>query len=193
MDTIPGTNRHLTLHPQSAPILNANQKYEKNKGIFMRYELFGASCVALFFCALFTGCTSPTQAQISPVETAAATTTTPAPSGISPAVTVTTPEFVIPLPPAQFVDLQLTKDRPTSKIHLLYNGGPGEVALQTIRMRVTQPDGTVTDQYMDNGNQPNRGDELIIQGSRGSDHVEVWVTSAGKVYKTIDQQLMSMQ
>ena len=158
----------------------------------MRYELISAVCVALFFSALFAGCTSPTQAEIRPVNTVTAATTTVS-AGTSQVATVTTPEVVVTLPSAQFVDLQLTKDRPTSQIHLLYNGGPGEFALQTVRMRVTQPDGTVTDQYMDNGNKPNRGDELVLPGSRGSDHVEVWVTSAGKVYKTIDQQLMSMQ
>jgi len=159
----------------------------------MRYEPLAAACVALFFCGLFVGCTSPTQAQISPVGAANATTTFPVTGETSPSAPMTTVEPVVTLPPAQFVDLQLTKDRPTSEIHLLYNGGPGEIALQTVRMQVTWPDGTVTDQYMDNGNQPSRGDELVIQGSRGSDHVEVWVTSSGRIYKTIDQQLMSMQ
>jgi hypothetical protein len=158
----------------------------------MRTRLIAAASVALFFCGLFAGCTSPTQAEIRPVETVAGATT-PTVAQTSPAAPVTTVEPVVTLPPAQFVDLQVTKDRPTSKIHLLYNGGPGEFALQAIRMRVTQSDGTVTDQYMDNGNQPRGGDELVLPGSRGSDHVEVWVTSAGKIYKIIDQQLMSMQ
>jgi hypothetical protein len=105
----------------------------------------------------------------------------------------TTFESVVALPPNLMVDLVLSKDRPTSQIHLLYNGGPGEIFVQTVRMKVTRSDGTVTDELMDGGNQPKRGDELIIQGTNTGDHCEVWVTTAGKVYKVIDQDLYSMQ
>jgi hypothetical protein len=91
------------------------------------------------------------------------------------------------------VNLVLSKDRPTSQIHLLYNGGTGEIFVQNVRMKVTRSDGTVTDELMDGGNQPKRGDELIVQGTKTGDHCEVWVTTAGKIYKVIDQDLYSMQ
>ncbi len=157
----------------------------------MRYTTIAATCIALLFCALFAGCTSPTQAEIKPVATTVATTV-PAPITTVAEVT-TTFESVVSLPPNMMVNLVLSKDRPTSQIHLLYNGGTGEIFVQNVRMKVTRSDGTVTDELMDGGNQPKRGDELIVQGTKTGDHCEVWVTTAGKIYKVIDQDLYSMQ
>jgi hypothetical protein len=157
----------------------------------MRYTTIAATCIVLLFYALFAGCTSPTQAEIKPVATTVATTVPVTTTTV--AEVTTTFESVVALPPNLMVDLVLSKDRPTSQIHLLYNGGPGEIFVQTVRMKVTRSDGTVTDELMDGGNQPKRGDELIIQGTNTGDHCEVWVTTAGKVYKVIDQDLYSMQ
>jgi hypothetical protein len=157
----------------------------------MRYTTIAATCIVLLFYALFAGCTSPTQAEIKPVATTVATTVPVTTTTV--AEVTTTFESVVALPPNLMVDLVLSKDRPTSQIHLLYNGGPGEIFVQTVRMKVTRSDGTVTDELMDGGNQPKRGDELIIQGTNTGDHCEVWVTTAGKVYKVIDQDLHSMQ
>ncbi|MGA2698441.1 MAG: hypothetical protein ABSE74_02245 [Methanoregula sp.] len=157
----------------------------------MRYTTIAATCIVLLFCALFAGCTSPTQAEIKPVAT---TVTATMPATTPPVAEVTTTfESVVSLPPNLMVDLELTKDRPTSQIHLLYNGGPGEIFVQNVTMKVTRSDGTITEQLMDGGLQPKRGDELIVQGTRTGDQCEVWVTTAGKVYKVIDQNLYSMQ
>jgi hypothetical protein len=164
----------------------------KNERLFMRYTTTAATCIVLLFCALFAGCTSPTQAEIKPVVTTVATTV---PATTTPVAEVTTTfESVVALPSNLMVDLELTKDRPTGEITLLYNGGSGEQLIQSVRMRVTLPDGTVTDQLMNNGGQLYRGSQLVIQGTRsGSDHCEVWVTTAGKVYKTVDQNVTAMQ
>ncbi len=105
----------------------------------------------------------------------------------------TTFESVVSLPSNLMVALVLSKDRPTSQIHLLYNGGPGEIFVQNVTMKVTRSDGTVTTQVMDGGNQPKIGDELIVTGTRNGDHCEVWVATAGNIYKVIDQNLSSMQ
>jgi len=157
----------------------------------MKYAKLAAACIALFFCALFAGCTSPTQAQIQPVDTAV---TTSVPETTATVVeTTTTLESVVPLPAEMYVDLQLTKDRPTSSIHLLYNGGKGEIFVQSVRMKVTRSDGTVTDELLDGGIRPKRGDELVVQGTRTGDHCEVWVTTSGKIYKVIDQNLYPIQ
>ena len=157
----------------------------------MKYATIAAICITLFFCALFAGCTSPTQAEIKPVGT---TVTTPVPETTATVVeTTTTLESVVPLPANLYVDLQLTKDRPTSNIHLLYNGGNGEIYVQSVRMKVTRSDGTVTDQLMDGGNQPRRGDEMVVLGTRNGDYCEVWVTTSGKVYKIIDENLYAIQ
>ncbi|MEN6444130.1 MAG: hypothetical protein ABFC71_10320 [Methanoregula sp.] len=145
---------------------------------------------ALICCALFAGCTSPSEVAITPVETTGPQTATTA-AVTSPPTPITTLDLVVTLPPEQFVDLQLTKDRTDGTIHLLYNGGMGEGYVQSIRMVVTLSDGTVINRVMDAGQKPRRGDEIIIVGSRGSDRSEVYVTSSGKEYKVIDESIMS--
>ncbi|MCX6689725.1 MAG: hypothetical protein NTZ39_08595 [Methanoregula sp.] len=158
----------------------------------MKPAIILVAVAVLACCALIAGCTSPTAAEIKPVETPVMTssgtiipTSTPEP--------VATIDLVVTLPTEQFVDLQLTKDRTNGEIHLLYNGGKGEISIQNIQMKVTFPDGTVINQYMDDGKKPRRGDELIIPGTRGSDRCEVYVTSSGTVYKIMDQPLMSVR
>jgi hypothetical protein len=157
----------------------------------MRYTTIAAACIVLLFCALFAGCTSPTQAEIKPVATPVTTTV----SATTPQVTevTTTFESVVSLPSNLMVALVLSKDRPTSQIHLLYNGGPGEIFVQNVTLKVTRSDGTVTTQVMDGGLQPKIGDELIVTGTRTGDRCEVWVATAGNVYKVIDKNLYAMQ
>ncbi len=158
----------------------------------MKRAIILAAFATLVSCALIAGCTSPTQAVITPAETTVVTLfTTPIPT-----ISVTlgpSLDLVETLPSGQFVDLQLTKDRTNSEIHLLFNGGKGEVSVQKIRMKVTRSDGAVIDQYMDDGQKPQRGDELVIGGTHGSDRCEVWVTTGNKVYKVMDQPLLSMR
>ncbi len=158
----------------------------------MKRAIILAAFAMLACCALIAGCTSPTQAVITPAETTVVTLpATPAP--LLPVTPVATLDLVVPLPPEQFVDLQLTKDRTNGEIHLLYNGGKGEIYVQKIRMKVTLSDGRIIDQYMDDGQKPRRGDELVIGGTRGSDRCEVYVTSSNKIYKVMDQPLISMR
>jgi hypothetical protein len=164
----------------------------KFKAISMKSTLFLLTALLLLLCALSAGCTSPTQAEIKPVDTSTPLTTLPTPVSTSVATVVSTPVAVDTLPAEQFVDLQLTKERPDFSLHLLYNGGKGEVFVQNIMMRVTRSDGQVIENYLNDGQRkPRRGDELVIQGSRGSDRVEVFVTSAGKTYKAIDKPMLT--
>jgi len=155
----------------------------------MKSPLFLLTAFVLVLCALLAGCTSPTQAEIKPVDIL---TPIPSPVTSSIATVVATPLAVDTLPPEQFVDLQLTKERPDFSLHLLYNGGKGELFVQNIMMKVTRSDGQVIQQYLNDGQRkPRRGDELVIQGSRGNDRVEVFVTSAGKTYKVIDKPMIT--
>ena len=156
----------------------------------MKRAIILAAFAALICCALIAGCTSPTQAVITPAETTVVTLFTTTTPSVTPVPSL---DLVATLPPEQFVDLQLTKDRTNGEIHLLFNGGTGEVYVQNIRMKVTRSDGTVIDQYMDDGQKPRRGDELVIGGTRGTDRCEVWVTTGNKVYKVMDQPLLSMR
>ncbi len=152
-----------------------------------------AFCGLLIALVLATGCTSPTDSTFGPFGTPAQTPTevlTP-PSGTA---TLPTPEAIVTLPAEQFVDIAIMKERPDASIHLLYNGGPGEITVQGIMMRVTRSDGQVIEKYLnDNARKPRRGDELVIQGTRGNDRVEVYVTSAGKIYRVYDQPIISLQ
>ena len=104
---------------------------------------------------------------------------------------MSTPVPVETLPEEQYVSLELSKERPDFTIHLLYNGGKGEIFVQNIMMRVTRSDGQVTEEYMNgNSRKPQRGDELVMEGTRGNDRAEVFVTSAGRTYKVIDRPLV---
>jgi hypothetical protein len=146
--------------------------------------------LGLMLCALSAGCTSPTQTEIKTIETTVpvplTTTSTPA------ATVISTPVAIETLPAEQYVDIQVEKQRPDATIHLLYNGGKGEIFVQSVMMRVTRSDGTVEEKFLnDNTRKPSRGDELVIDGSRNIDQVAVFLTSAGKTYKIFDKSLTS--
>jgi hypothetical protein len=143
----------------------------------------------LILCALLAGCTSPTGAGIKTAGTTAPPTSPPLTTSVT--TVIPTPIPVETLPEEQFVDLVLSKQRPDSSIHLLYNGGKGEVAVQNIMMKVTLSNGQVVQQLMNDGDRkPRRGDELVIEGTRGTDFVQVYLTSNGKTYKIIEEPLV---
>jgi len=155
----------------------------------MKCTVFLAAMFVLMFCALFAGCTSPTEAKIKPLET---TVPTPPPTTTSPstATVVPIPQSVETIPYEQNVDIHVEKQRPDASIHLLFYGGQGEGYVQNIMMRVTRSDGTVEEKYMNDGIlKPRRYDELVMDGSRGVDQVAVFITSLGKTYKVFDSPL----
>ncbi|MFZ0005150.1 MAG: hypothetical protein WCC86_10100 [Methanoregula sp.] len=158
----------------------------------MRFLLLTVAGCMLLFCVLFAGCTSPTQAQIQPfstIVTTQASETTVTVISAEP----TTLEPVSPLPPNQGIYLSLTKDRTNGKITLLCNNGPGLIVTQAIEMKITRADGSVVDEFMNNGGEITSGSEIVVQGTLdGTDHAVVWVTSAGKIYKVIDQDISSI-
>ena len=156
----------------------------------MKYSTILSATVMLVLCALLSGCTSPTASELKPAETPPVQTTLP-PTSTSVATVVATPDAVETLPAESFVDLQISKQRPDSSIHLLYNGGKGEIAVQNILLKVTRSDGTVTENYMNDGTRkPRRGDELVVDGTRGKDQVQVFVTTSGRTYKVIDKPIL---
>jgi hypothetical protein len=92
------------------------------------------------------------------------------------------------MPGPQQVNLELTKDRPTSEIHLSYQGGPGDVFTQKIVLRVYSSATAYQEYVMSDGRKPIPGNEIVAPGTRGSDRCVVFVTSGGYVYKVLDQQ-----
>lgn len=153
----------------------------------MKYHVITGAALALVLLVACSGCADTPK---TPPVTTVPTTEIPTPA-LTAVVTTATPEALRTLPPEQAVDLQLSKDRTYSDITLHYNGGKGLMFVQKIMMRVTRPDGTVEEQYMRDGRKPQQGDEIVIHGTpRGSDRCEVYVTSAGTVYKVKDESLM---
>jgi hypothetical protein len=150
----------------------------------------------LLLCVLAAGCTSeivdglmatPTPVPTTAIPTAVVTkpltlpVTTPSP--------VPTTEPVQTLPPERQVTLVLTKDRPTSEIHLQFQGGPGELTINRVMMRVYSSETEYAEFIMSQGQKPLPGDEIIVQGTRGGDRCEVFVISAGTRYKVMDERV----
>ncbi len=156
----------------------------------MKCTIILVAALGLVLCALSAGCTSPTQVEIKPLETIVPPPPTVTSTSSSTATVVSTPFAVETLPAGQNIDIQIEKQRPDATIHLLYNGGEGEMFVQNVMMRVTRSDGQVEEQYLnDKTRKPRRGDELVMAGSRGSDQVVVFLTSSGKTYRIIDKPL----
>jgi len=156
----------------------------------MKCTIILVAALGLVLCALSAGCTSPTQAEIKPLETTVPTPPPATPPSTSTATVVSTPLAVETLPAGQTVAIQIEKQRPDATIHLLYNGGEGEMFVQNVMMRVTRSDGQVEEQYLnDKIRKPRRGDELVMAGTRGSDQVVVFLTSSGKTYRIFDKPL----
>jgi hypothetical protein len=159
----------------------------------MRYLILAAACSAIFFSALFAGCTSPTQAEIPPVGTPVVT---PAGTTLTVAPVTTTAEPVVLLPANQMISLSLTKDRPTGKITLQCSGGPGMSSAQVIDLTVTRADGTVEDKQLTNDNdigQISSDAAITLPGTLdGTDRAQVHVTIGGKTYQVIDENVTSV-
>jgi hypothetical protein len=151
----------------------------------------------LLGCIVLPGCTSESDGGI-PVTTAplpikpATPAATPAPepaASVTTPTTVPTPEPVQILPSERQVNLLLTKDRPTSEIHLLFQGGPGEIYVTRIIMRVYTSETAYQEYIMSRGSKPIPGDEIVAPGTRGGDRCEVFVISAGSRFKVIDERV----
>ena len=157
-----------------------------------------ATILALLLCVLVSGCTSdfgdkflatPTPVQATfpeTVPTMVPTTQLTIETTITPAPTT---EPVQVLPPERQVNLVLTKDRPTSEIHLLFQGGPGEIYINRVMMRVYTSDTVYTEYIMSKGSKPLPGDEIVAPGTRSGDRCEVFVISAGARYKVMDEKV----
>jgi hypothetical protein len=149
------------------------------------------TALAVLLCVLVSGCTTTAPA---PVATPAPTPEpTPVPTTVAPVATTSVGnEPVQALPTAQQISLSLTKDRPTSEIHLLYEGGPGNLYTNTIVMRVYSSPTEYKEYTMNDGKKLAAGMEIVAKGTRGSDRCEVFVTSSGVRYKVMDQQVIAM-
>jgi len=149
--------------------------------------------LVLVLCISLSGCTD-LFGTAPPAATVTTATPTPLPT-TAPVVMTTatlppTTEPVRPLPSEQQVTLLLTKDRPTSEIHLLYQGGRGDIFLTRVTMRVYSSDTAYQEYIMSNGRKPRINDEIVAPGTREPDRCEVFVISSGIRYKVTDERVM---
>ncbi len=79
-----------------------------------------------------------------------------------------------------------TQTIPAGEIVAHFDGGKGINFVSRIEVRVTRPDGSTDVKIL----QPEVGKEVEIEGTQGTDRVEVTAyMKSGKVYKIIDQQM----
>lgn len=136
-----------------------------------------------------TGTATPTSL-VTPVP---ATTPQPAVPSVLQTAPQTTPDpfpqKVTDLPPSIAVDIGLIKDRVYNTITVTFIGGPGQVLVKNILVRVTTSDGVVEQKNIPVGNQVSTGASVDMKGTRGSDRVEVFVTIGGVMYKLRDENM----
>jgi hypothetical protein len=183
----PLTGFAIFSHPRS------NEKteiYIKIKLFVMKRAVLLPLVVVVLLCVLSPGCTFLPGSN-PPATTEPTTPPTPAPTTepVTTATPVPTPtyEAIQILPRERQVNVVLTKDRPTSEIHLQYQGGPGEMFVNKIFMRVYSSESVYQEYAMSDGKKPRVGDEIVVMGTRGYDRCEVFVISAGTRYKVLDQ------
>jgi hypothetical protein len=156
----------------------------------MRYIVIPVLAIVILLCILLSGCTGSSGTE-TPATTVPATTPAVRPVVVTTlTTTITTIKTIEPvrtLPPERQVTVVLTKDRPTSEIHLLYQGGPGDILVTGIIMRVYSADGHYEQYIMSNGKKPIPGDEIVAPGTRNPDRCEVFVISSGTRFKVMDE------
>jgi hypothetical protein len=114
-------------------------------------------------------------------------TNLPAPppaQGQNPAGTLVTGP-VVTLPVTTSVDIQvMQKDSVYSTVDVVFGGGNGQLQVSSCDVIFTRSDGTSESRKL----QPEKGATITLQGTKGTDRVEVSVTMKdGKTYRVIDQ------
>jgi len=126
---------------------------------------------------------APTTVPATPFPTIAEDhTAVPTTSGGS---TVPGPTQTIPVNEAVTVTVEKAGTYSTTIIST-FNGGKGINFVSRIEVRVTRPDGSVVTGTL----KPMMGENLELEGTNGTDRVEVTAyMKSGQVYKIIDQQM----
>ena len=144
--------------------------------------------IVLVIAILAAGCTGtkPTPAETTVVTTVPTTIpTTAAPVTTPPGSTQPGPTQT--LPSNQEVSISVEKAGTyATTIITSFDGGKGLNYVSRIEVKVTRPDGSIVTGPL----QPIVGSTLELEGTNGTDRVEVTVfMKDGKVYKVIDQQM----
>jgi hypothetical protein len=149
---------------------------------------------------LIAGCINQQQAIPIHTNTIPATNTpvTSVPVSLTPAVTTITTsaggtgsgslsgELSQPLSPYA-VDISVAKDRVYSTITVTFLGGPGQIFVKDVLVRVTRSDGLKEENHIPFSDQIPIGASVDLPGTKGSDRVEVYATINGVTYKVRDE------
>jgi len=100
------------------------------------------------------------------------------------------PQDVTNLPAPNAIDIGIDKDRVYNTITVTFIGGPGQILVKNILVRVTTSDGNVQEKIFPIINQVATGASVDMKGTQGSDRVEVFVTLNGVIYKVKDQNMV---
>ncbi|HVP94729.1 MAG TPA: hypothetical protein VMS89_06095 [Methanoregulaceae archaeon] len=160
------------------------------------YSILVLACIVLIFT---TGCLNQQQVQPPATQVTTSSTIVP-PSGIvtPPAmettavqVITTVPTDALPAdvtqpPPPYAVDIRIDKDRVYSTITVTFVGGPGQIFVKNILVRVTRSDGLKEMKEIPFEGQIPVGASVDLAGTKGSDRVEVYATINGVTYKVRD-------
>jgi hypothetical protein len=97
------------------------------------------------------------------------------------------PGPVVTLPVTSAVDVQvMQKDSVYSTVDVVFGGGNGQVLVSSCDVVFTRSDGSSETRQL----KPEKWATVTMQGTKGTDRVEVSVTMKdGKTYKIIDQQV----
>jgi len=155
-------------------------------------------CILVALMVMAAGCTvlspkpepTPVSTTLQPtteIPTTVETTTPPTPSPTPTASTEPGPTQT--MPPQWPLSLSVEKGGTYSMTLITkLDGGKGLISVVKLTSRVTRPDGTVTEKSLD---RPKVGDVIEIEGSNGTDRLEVEVlTTSGEIYKVIDQKML---
>lgn len=170
------------------------KKYSPARKTGMKPGLVVCICLILAAMTAAAGCTflspkpeptpDPTTVPVTTVPTTLVTTATPSPTPTA----STEPGPTQTMPPQWPLSISVEKAGTYSMTIIThFDGGKGMISVTKLTSRVTRPDGTVTEKSLE---KPKMGDTIEIEGTRGSDRLEVEVlTTSGEVYKVIDQKL----
>jgi hypothetical protein len=155
----------------------------------MNFRIVLSLALALAVLLAAAGCSSPEKPVVTPTPTQV-----PTPEPTTPPTPVpTTKASIIPgptdtMPPQWPVSITVEKSGTYSTTIIThFDGGKGLVFVSRMDVRVTHPDGTVLTNGM---NKPKMGDTVEVDGTSGTDRVEVILRMAnGESYTVVDQQM----
>ncbi|OPX67650.1 MAG: hypothetical protein A4E37_01307 [Methanoregulaceae archaeon PtaB.Bin056] len=157
----------------------------------MKAFVFAVLCMFAGLLVLGAGCTQPSSGPSTPVPTPVATTPQPTttPTVATPVATPTLGYIDGPMPTQYVVDVQV--DRNTVAISpgiiATYRGGKGTNFVYSMDVTVTRSDGQVITKSIE---RPQVNSKVEIEGTRGTDRVEVFINLVnGERYRIYDQSL----